>query len=59
MRLSIILAILLLIVVGFLMVYNAFGNQDRDAAFSRIMIIIVGIMILGGGIYLLIKYLVK
>ena len=35
MRLSIILIILLLIVVGFLMIYNALGVRDRAATFSR------------------------
>ena len=59
MRLSIILIILLLIVVGFLMIYNALGVRDRAATFSRGMIMTIGIIIFGGGIYLFLKYLLR
>lgn len=59
MRLSIILIILLLIIVGFLMIYNALGVRDRAAAFSRGMIMTIGIIILSGGIYLFVEYLLR
>ena len=59
MRLSIILIILLLIVVGFLMIYNTLGVRDRAATFSRGMIMAIGIIIFGGGIYLFVKYLLR
>ncbi|HIX02477.1 MAG TPA: hypothetical protein H9861_06965 [Candidatus Ligilactobacillus excrementigallinarum] len=56
MRISIILIILLLIVVGFLMIYNSFGMRERDALVARSMIIILGILSLCGGIYLFVRY---
>lgn len=58
MKLSIILVILLLILVGFLMIYNSFGMRDRDAIVSRIIITILGIFSIGAGIYLFIEYLI-
>lgn len=56
MRISIILIILLLIVVGFLMIYNSFGMRERDALVARSMITILGILSLCGGIYLFVRY---
>ncbi|WP_290033112.1 hypothetical protein [Ligilactobacillus cholophilus] len=59
MRISIVLIILLLIVIGFLMIYNSFGMKERDAILMRIIITILGILSLCAGVYLFVRYITR